>query len=184
MAQLFRQDGYVPEEVVATGAAHGIIRPAGESHLPPMRGLPSARRWAGIGLVVVGLPSLTGILVQWRGTLSLGTILLLYLLAVVVVAAVGGVLPAVAAAVASFLLANWYLTPPYHTLRVEQRDSIIELVVFVVTALIVSVTVEAAAQRRVAAARSRWSCCPASPPSRSPRRRCRRRWNASVPSSA
>jgi K+-sensing histidine kinase KdpD len=103
---------------------------------------------------VAGLPALTGILVVWRGTLSLGSILLLYLLAVIVVAAVGGRLPAVLAAVASFLLANWFLTPPYHTLRVGERDSIIELSVFVVVALIVSVTVEVAARRRATAARS------------------------------
>jgi K+-sensing histidine kinase KdpD len=146
----------VPDEVAATGSGGRASRPAArESHIPPIGGLPSERRWAGIGLAAAGLPALTGILVLWRGDLSLGTILLLYLLAVVVVAAVGGVLAAVAAAVASFLLANLFLTPPYHTFRVAERDSIIELAVFVVVALIVSVTVEAAAHRRVAAARGR-----------------------------
>jgi K+-sensing histidine kinase KdpD len=145
----------VPDEVEVTRTTGGGSGPAGGSYLPPMGGLPPARRWAGLGLVAAGLPALTGILVLWRGTLSLGTILLLYLLAVVVVAVVGGVLAGVLAAVASFLLANWFLTPPYHTLRVEQRDSIIELAVFVVVALVVSVTVEAAARRRIAVTRSR-----------------------------
>jgi K+-sensing histidine kinase KdpD len=98
---------------------------------------------------------LTAILVAARGTVSLDTYLLLYLLVVVVVAVVGGVLPAILAAAASSLLANWFLTPPYHTLLVERRDNVIALIVFVGVALIVSVTVEAGARRRVAAARSR-----------------------------
>lgn len=148
----------MPDQNADSGMAAGAIGdgsgPAAQSHLPRASGLPSARRWAGLSLVVGGLPALTGILVLWRGALSLGSVLLLYLLAVVVVAVVGGRLPAILAAVTSFLLANWFLTPPYHTLRVKERDSIIELAVFVVVALIVSLTVEAAARRLVAAARS------------------------------
>jgi K+-sensing histidine kinase KdpD len=93
-------------------------------------------------------------LVLGRDKLSLGTALLLYLLAVVAVAVVGGTFPAVLAATASFLLANWFLTPPYHTFDVEQRDSVISLVVFVVAGLVVSVTVESAARQRVRAART------------------------------
>jgi K+-sensing histidine kinase KdpD len=53
--------------------------------------------------------------------------LLIYLLAVVVIAVVGGVVPALLAAVASFLLVNWFLTPPYYTLAVESRDAAIDL---------------------------------------------------------
>ncbi|NTW39142.1 MAG: DUF4118 domain-containing protein [Cellulomonadaceae bacterium] len=86
--------------------------------------------------------------------LSLGSVLLLYLLAVVVVAAVGGRWPGVLAAVGSVLAANWYLTPPYHTLLVESRDSIVELVVFAVVALVVSIAVDLAARDRARAARS------------------------------
>jgi len=126
------------------------------SLLPPTTGgLSSSRRMIGLALVVVGLPALTAVLVLARDTLSLGTLLLLYLLTVVIVAVIGGTLPAVLAAVASFLLANWYLTPPYHTFVVEQRDSVISLVVFVFGALVVSVTVDAAARHRVSAARTR-----------------------------
>ena len=126
------------------------------SLLPPTTGgLSSSRRMIGLVLVVVGLPALTAVLVLARDDLSLGTLLLLYLLAVVIVAVTGGILPAVLAAVASFLLANWYLTPPYHTFVVEQRDSVISLVVFVFVALVVSVTVDAAARRRVSEARTR-----------------------------
>jgi two-component system, OmpR family, sensor histidine kinase KdpD len=156
------QDGYVPEVVAGSPVGGDASRRAEEPHGRPAGGLPGvpggfppARRWGGLGLAAAGLPALTATLVLWRDTLSLGAILLLYLLAVVIVAGVGGILAAVLAAVASFVLANWFLTPPYHTLRVEERDSIIELAVFVVVALIVSIAVEAAARRRVAAARSR-----------------------------
>jgi K+-sensing histidine kinase KdpD len=59
------------------------------------------------------------------------------------------------ASLVSLLLANFFFTTPYGTLVVDQRDSIIALVVFVLVAVAVSVTVEVAARNRVAAARSR-----------------------------
>lgn len=64
--------------------------------LPPVgAGLPTARRNLGMALSVVGLPLMTVLLVEVRGTLALASLLLLYLLAVVVIAVVGGTLPAV-----------------------------------------------------------------------------------------
>jgi K+-sensing histidine kinase KdpD len=109
----------------------------------------------GIAVAVVGLPVVTTVLVRLREHFSLESVLLLYLLAVVLVAVVGGILPGVVAAIVSVLLANYFFTPPYHTLFVEQRDSVVALIVFVIVALTVSVTVDLAARRRVAAVRSR-----------------------------
>jgi K+-sensing histidine kinase KdpD len=106
-------------------------------------------------LSAVGLPVLSAALLGVRDDLALESVLLLYLLAVVVVAVVGGILPAVVAALASLLLANFFFTTPYGTLVVDQRDSVIALIVFVLVAVAVSVTVEVAARSRVAAARSR-----------------------------
>ncbi|MCK6210264.1 PAS domain-containing sensor histidine kinase [Georgenia sp. EYE_87] len=117
--------------------------------LPSGSGVSPARRLIAAVLVVAGLPLLTVALVAARGELALGSLLLLYLLAVVVVAAVGGLTPGLLAAAISFGLANWFLTPPYHTLVVAERDSVVELVVFVVAAVIVSATVELAARDRV-----------------------------------
>ncbi|HEY3438911.1 MAG TPA: DUF4118 domain-containing protein, partial [Actinotalea sp.] len=119
----------------------------------PSNGLSSARRWSGLAIATAGLPLLTVVLVGARGTFSLGSILLLFLLADVVVAAVGGLWPGVLAACASLFAANWFLTPPFHTLAVESRDSIVELVVFAVVALIVSFAVELAARDRERAGR-------------------------------
>jgi K+-sensing histidine kinase KdpD len=124
--------------------------------LPRARsGLPASRRWAGLLLAGVGLPLVTVLLVAVRDSLALESVLLLYLLAVVVVSVVGGVLPGMATAVASFLLANFFFTTPYHTFVVDQRDSVIALIVFIGVALTVSITVNLAERRRVAAARSR-----------------------------
>jgi K+-sensing histidine kinase KdpD len=117
-------------------------------------GLTPLRRGLGLLLAAVALPVLTGALVDVRGDLALGSVLLLYLLAVVVISVVGGLVGGVVAAVGSFLLANFFLTPPYHTLSVESRDSLIGLVVFLLVAITVSVLVDVGARSQAAAARS------------------------------
>lgn len=121
----------------------------------PGVGLSRRRRAAGFGIAVVALPVLTNVLLQVGDGLALGSRLLTYLLTVVVVAAVGGLGPGVLAALASVLVANWYFTPPYRTLVVEGRDSVVELLVFGVVSLIVSMLVELAARDRAGAERSR-----------------------------
>lgn len=118
-------------------------------------GLSAQRRWSGLGVALVGLPLLTVVLGGDRTILSLGSVLLLYLLAVVVVAVVGGVWPGVLASVASALAANWFFVPPYHTFAVESRDTVVELVVFVLVSVVVAGAVELAARDRTRAARSR-----------------------------
>lgn len=118
-------------------------------------GLSPRRRWAGVGVAVIGLPVLTVVLVALVDVLALGSLLLIYLLAVVVVAAVGGWWPGALAAVAAVLAANWFLTPPFNTFVVESRDSVVELVVFAVVAIIVSAAVEIASRDRSRATRSR-----------------------------
>ena len=128
------------------GLARGLPRLAA--------GLSPARRWTGLAVGLFGLPVLTWSLVSAGEDLALGSVLLLYMLAVVVVAAIGGLWPGVLAAVGSVFAANWFLTPPYHTLIVESRDSIVELLVFAVVSVIVSVTVDLAARDRARAARS------------------------------
>jgi K+-sensing histidine kinase KdpD len=132
-----------------------VGRPVAGAGLPRgRRGVTPLRQGLGLLLAVGLLPTLTALLVWARDSLSLGSVLLLYLLAVVLVSVVGGIVPGVVAAVASFLLANFFLTPPYHTFVVESRDSVIALVVFLVVAVTVSLLVDVAARRQAAAARS------------------------------
>jgi two-component system, OmpR family, sensor histidine kinase KdpD len=118
---------------------------------PTRPGLTRGRRRLGLALVAIVLPSLTAVLVQVRGDLTLGSVLLLYVLAVVVISVVGGLVAGVIAAIASFVLANYFLTSPYRTLAVNDRDSVIELVVFLLVSVTVSVLVDLAARRQSAA---------------------------------
>jgi K+-sensing histidine kinase KdpD len=139
-----------------TDAAAGPARSSAVPGLPRAgTGLTPERRWAGAALAATGLPGLTAALVGLRDTLALESVLLLYLLAVVLVAVIGGWPPALLAALASFVLANFFFTTPYHTLEVDSRDGVVALVVFVLVGVTVSLTVDVAARRRVAVARSR-----------------------------
>jgi K+-sensing histidine kinase KdpD len=122
--------------------------------LPQGHGLTSFRRRLGLLLAAIALPALTGALDAVRGDLDLASVLLLYLFAVVVISVIGGLVGGVAAAVVSVLLANFFLTPPYHTFNVEGRDSVIALVVFLLVAVTVSVLVDVGARSQAAAARS------------------------------
>lgn len=118
--------------------------------------LSGRRRWTGLALAVAGPPLEAALLSTARPVLALGSVLLLYLPLVVHTAAVGGLAPGMVAAIASFLLANWFFVPPFHTFTMESRDSVIELIVFLVVAVIVAVTVHLAAREQANAARSRF----------------------------
>jgi two-component system sensor histidine kinase KdpD len=113
------------------------------------------RRAIGFGLAAVGLPALTVLLAQVRGDVSLPSDILLYLAWVVVVALVGGLYPALCAAVAGFLLLNYYFVPPIHLWTIDQWENILALFVFLAVALAVSATVDAAARRTREAASAR-----------------------------
>ena len=116
----------------------------------------SARRQVLASIVaLVALPLLTLLLTNQRDGVSLGSDLLLYLLVVVIVAAIGGAYVAMAAAVAAFLLVNWYLTPPIHTFTISEGQNVLALVVFLVVAGVVSVLVTVAARRSLESARAR-----------------------------
>jgi two-component system sensor histidine kinase KdpD len=123
---------------------------------PPVeRALSWQRRLTGFLLAALGLPALTAGLTQVRGELSLPSDILLYLGWVVVVALVGGLYPALSAAVAGFLLLNYYFTPPIHQFTIAERENLLALLVFLAVAGAVSVTVDRAARRSQEAARAR-----------------------------
>jgi two-component system sensor histidine kinase KdpD len=126
------------------------------------RGAPGAasalswrRRGTGFGLAALGLPVLTFLLAQIREEVSLPSDILLYLAWVVVVALVGGLYPALCAALAGFLLLNYYFTPPIHLWTVAEWENILALFVFLAVAVAVSVTVDGAARRTRDAASAR-----------------------------
>ena len=136
---------------------HDAGPPTSQSGVLPRHpgGLPRARVLAGVVAVVAGLPVVTGVLVSLRADLARESVLLVYMLVVVVVAVIGGLVPALLAAAGAFLLANYFLTPPYNTFVVRDRSAFIDLVVFLLGALVVSVAVEIGARRRATAERDR-----------------------------
>ena len=139
---------------------HVISHPVGtvETALPRTRrpsALPRRRVLLGFALGATAAPALTWLLSHLREDVSLPSVLLLYLLLVVTVSAVGGVWPALAAAVGSFLLANWYFTPPLYTFTIGEGENLLALTVFLAVAGVVSGFVALAARRAAEGARAR-----------------------------
>lgn len=112
------------------------------------------RRLAGFILALVGLPSVTLGLGLPRNQESLPTIILLALATVTAVALVGGMWPALVAAVAGFLLLNFFFTEPYRTFVVDHPHYLLALAVFMIVAIAVSVVVDRAARRTREAAQA------------------------------
>lgn len=106
-------------------------------------------------LAVLAPPVLTLVLANVRETLTLPSELLVFLLAVVVVAALGGFVPAFVCAIAGFLLANWYFTPPYYEFTIAEGENLVALVIFLLVGGVVSFLVATASRRTADAARAR-----------------------------
>jgi two-component system sensor histidine kinase KdpD len=117
--------------------------------------LPRRRVLLGSALAAIGLPLLTVLLAELRDEIALPGVLLLFLLLVVAVSAVGGLWPALGAAVAGFLLVNWYFTPPLYTFTIGEGENVLALAVFVSVAAIVSAYVALAARRAAEGAKAR-----------------------------
>ncbi len=109
--------------------------------------LTGRRRWLGLGVAATVLPLLTVVLVQTQSAIALASALLIYLVVVIGVASIGGLWPALAAAAASFLVVNWYFTPPFRTFSVRDGQNLFALSVFLGVAVVVSAFVELAARR-------------------------------------
>lgn len=104
------------------------------------------------GTLSLGL--LTTILTLNRPSLSVTTSLSLFLLAVVSTTAIGGVVPGLIAAFSAPFLVNWFLIPPYQTLRINNGENILELAVFVSVTTIVSIFVSQTSRRSIEAKRA------------------------------
>ena len=117
-------------------------------------GLSPRRRLAGAGCAVILLGALTPVLAALRHHATLASDALSYLVAVVIVAVIGGLYPALAAAVASALLINWYFTPPLHSFTIHSGNDVVSLIAYVIVAALVSSVVDAAARRSREAARA------------------------------
>ena len=128
------------------GRRRGLPRPRG--------GLSRRRRVYGFAVVAVLAPVLTVLLTMDRSKVNLLSDALMYLVLVVAVALTGGIYPAVAAAVVTSLLLNFYFIPPLHMFTIAETNNVLALCAFVVVAVAVSSVVDLAARRTRQAARA------------------------------
>jgi len=148
-ATVTREAGNIDVHIVNHAAAGGRAR------LPRMGGALSAkRRVAGFLLAILGGPLLTWALVSVRSEESIVSDVLSYQLLVVVVALVGGAGPAVYAAILSGVTLDFFFVEPIHTITVGEPLHVVALVLYVVTAVLVSVVVDRAARTTRAAHRA------------------------------
>lgn len=146
-AVLGRRGRRVTGDGVTLDAVALAARRAALARVRRVAGLSTRRRVAGLLLATALLPALTAVMVAFSDHLALVDELLFYLLAVVGVTLVGGFWPAVMAALASFLLLNWFFTPPLHTWTVQDPENLLALLLFVASAVSVSSVVHLAARR-------------------------------------
>ncbi|HEX4015232.1 MAG TPA: ATP-binding protein [Frankiaceae bacterium] len=117
-------------------------------------GLTPRRRLLGALAGALSLLAITLVLTGLRRHTTLASDALIYLVVVVVVALIGGIFPAVATAVVSALVINWYFAPPIHTFTIYAVDNVVAIIVYVIVAVLVSVIVDIAARRSSEAARA------------------------------
>lgn len=141
------------------GTLNAVSHHPGPLQRLPRRGFASgitrSRQAEGFLTAIVGVPLLTILLMPVRGQIGLDTVLLLYLLMSVIASAIGGWLPSLLAAVASFMCANFFFTPPYGSMLVQNRNEFVDLGVFLAVATLVAFITEMGARARAVAERAR-----------------------------
>lgn len=105
------------------------------------------RRNIGIFLGTVGIALIGGALSPLRTSLALPAALLFLLLGVVLVATVGGVVAGIVAAAVGAIVADYFFTPPFHSLQISHPADIVAVVVFFAVAAIVIVLVDQLTRR-------------------------------------
>jgi two-component system sensor histidine kinase KdpD len=149
--EALRGAGDVRVDTAATAAAAA----GGPVPLPRLGGgLTVRRRIAGALLALVAGPLLTGLLVSLRSDESITSDVLSYQLLVVVVALVGGLWPALLAAVLSGLTLDFFFIEPLRTIEIDDPLHALAIVLYVVSAVLVSYVVDHAARRSTAARRA------------------------------
>ena len=138
-----------------TRAADARAGSARRRHRRLLSPLSVRRQVAAVLIALIGFPLVTVVLTSDRTHPDLSTALSSYLLLVMVVAATGGVWPGVLAALAGFLLSNYYFAPPIHTFTIGNARDVLALLIFLVAAGVVSVLVDVAARRTAAAVQAR-----------------------------
>ncbi|MFC5175569.1 ATP-binding protein [Nocardioides taihuensis] len=117
--------------------------------------LSRSRQTAGWVMALLLPAVVTALLLLSTETDQLPLVELLLLAATVLVALVGGLLPALTAALVSFLLLNWYFTPPVGRFTIAEPTNLLALLVYVAVAAGVATVVDLASRRAADATRAR-----------------------------
>jgi len=133
---------------------HVIARTDGaqsdEVHSPKRQ--PVRRRTALAWLLTVFvLPLFIAITLPWRDAFEPSTVLLLALTVVLAISVLGGLVVGAVAAIVTSLLVNWFFVEPYHTLTIDDTESLVAIVVFVAVAVTAGALVDAVARRSIEA---------------------------------
>ena len=152
---LQRQLGAVDVHIIASEQHPSLAIVAAQRRGRRLTAIPARRERLAWATMILGIPLLTFAVVHLRAHLNLSSALLLQLAMVLFISALGGLRPGVFASVAAFLLTNWYLTLPVHTLSIADTDDLIALSVFIAVAIAVSALVDRSARRSREALRAR-----------------------------
>jgi two-component system sensor histidine kinase KdpD len=146
---VIRESGDIDVHVVTHERAGGGFA------LPKLGGsLSRSRVVAAFVLALVAGPLLTWLLSLTDDPDSITVDVLAYQLLVLVVALIGGMLPAVFAAVLSGLSLDFFFVQPLHQVTVQQPWHLVALVMYVVSAVLVSFVVDRSARRSRTARRA------------------------------
>ena len=148
-ADIIRASGAIDVHIVSHDAQAKALR------LPRMGGsLSTRRRIAGFAVLAVLGPLLTLLLVSSRSPEALTTDVLAYELLAVVVALVGGAFSSLIAALASGFALDYFFTKPFYTVTVNEPLHLVALLLYLLTAALVSVVVDRAARKTRVARRA------------------------------
>ncbi len=152
-----RHAGPVEVHVIPAHRVPAAIEPAQKRRRPCRQRvpLPLRRRQVAWVLAIAAPAVVTLGLAPFHNSFGLAGALFCALVAVVGVAALGGLAPAALATVVGFLLADYFFTPPFHSLRVDRLIDVVALIAFVVTGGIVGYLVDVLARQGLQAARAR-----------------------------
>jgi two-component system sensor histidine kinase KdpD len=89
-------------------------------------------------LSLVAIAAATAVLTWLRGSLTTATVAILYLLPVGLSTSLWGLGPGIVAAVAAFLALNFFFLEPYYTLTVHHTQDLLVLIVFLISAGVLS----------------------------------------------
>jgi two-component system, OmpR family, sensor histidine kinase KdpD len=109
--------------------------------------------WTLVAAAAILPPAAVTLLAALPVRISTTTAALAYVLAVVTAAASAGILSGLAASALSFMLLNFFFTPPFHTLTVAHQQDVVVLLVFLVVSAVVGALLSTALSQRARAER-------------------------------